>query len=251
MKYYYRQEVQYQDVDPDRRLRLYTLEEYLLGVAGKVADDLGFGIKYLYPQCLTWVLTHMSVLMSRLPGPTEILTIETWIESNAHMLSTRDYRLYVGEGDGKELIGCAKSVWAVLTLDTREIVNVFDQKVFQDGVDGEVLEMERAPQLRPIERLKSTLPNATFGSVDHKVHYSDCDYNRHCHSCNYLRIMMDAELPSFLDGGIRLDINYNKELHMGESMTTLYASIPDYVQYQQVDQDGRTSCTARITALKD
>ena len=40
MKYYYEFEVKYQDVDANRKLRLYVLENYLLEVAGKCADEL-------------------------------------------------------------------------------------------------------------------------------------------------------------------------------------------------------------------
>ena len=50
MKYKYEYEIKYQEVDFNRRLRLYVLENYLLETAGRVADELGFGIKYLYPE---------------------------------------------------------------------------------------------------------------------------------------------------------------------------------------------------------
>ena len=46
MKYRYNYIIPYQDVDASRRLRLYTMENYLLNVAGRVADEMGFGIPY-------------------------------------------------------------------------------------------------------------------------------------------------------------------------------------------------------------
>ena len=50
MKYRYNYIVPYQDVDATRRLRLYTMENYLLNVAGKVADEMGIGIPMLLPM---------------------------------------------------------------------------------------------------------------------------------------------------------------------------------------------------------
>ena len=44
MKYWYDYKIKYQEVDDRKKLRLYNLENYLLEVAGRVADDLGFGI---------------------------------------------------------------------------------------------------------------------------------------------------------------------------------------------------------------
>ena len=46
MKYNYEYEIKYQEVDGEKKLRLFNLENYLLEVAGTVADELGFGRKY-------------------------------------------------------------------------------------------------------------------------------------------------------------------------------------------------------------
>ena len=95
MKYYYEYTIRYQDVDDTKHLRWVALEEYLLEVAGTVADDLGFGIAVLHPRDLTWILTHLSVQMSYMPMPQDKVVFETWIEQNAHMLSTRAFRIYL------------------------------------------------------------------------------------------------------------------------------------------------------------
>ena len=115
MKYEYEYEIKYQEVDDRKRLRLYNLENYLLEVAGRVADQLGFGIQVLHPRFgianlhpigLTWILTRLSVEMDYLPTHNEHIVIETWIEQNIHMLSTRDYRLWLLTPDGeRRLIG--------------------------------------------------------------------------------------------------------------------------------------------------
>ena len=234
MKYRYEFEIQYQEVDMNRKLRLYTLENYLLNVAGRCADSLGFGVSYLSQQNLTWVLTRLSLEMSRMPVNCEKVVFETWIESNQHMLSTRDFRIYSGE----ELIGRAKSVWAVLDLTKREIVNCFDDPVFKGHVDGEVLEMVRIPRMLPI-----TEPD---GAVEHVIQYSDVDYNRHCNSCKYLEIMLDSRLPNFLDEPFRLDISYSKEVYLGDRLTTLFVEDEHSIHYAQKDVNSITCCAAKI-----
>lgn len=234
MKYNYEYEIKYQEVDDKKKLRLFNLENYLLEVAGTVADDLGFGIAALHPRGLTWILTRLSVEMYELPTHCEKIRFETWIESNAHMLSTRDYRIYSGE----KLIGQCKSVWAVLDMEKREIVNCFDDPIFKDCVDGEVIDMPRVRM--------TTIPEPT-GSAPHKIVYSDIDYNSHCNSCRYLQAMTDAYLPSYYGRKVRLDINYSKEAMLGETLTTHYLVTEDGVQYQQKNEAGETSCSAKIT----
>ena len=234
MKYSREFEIKYQEVDDRKKLRLFNLENYLLEVAGTVADELGFGIQVLHPQGLTWILTRLSVEMYELPGPCDKVRFETWIESNVHMLSTRDFRIYSGD----RLIGQCKSVWAVLDMEKREIVNLFDNPIFEGSVDGEVLDMPRVRM--------TTIPEPT-GCVPHKIVYSDLDYNRHCNSCRYLQAMTDAYLPDYYGKRVRLDINYSKEVGLGDELQTFYLVSEDGVQYQQKNQAGETNCSAKIT----
>lgn len=238
MKYSYDYEIKYQEVDGQKKLRLFNLENYLLETAGTVADQLGFGIANLHPIGLTWILTRLSIEMYELPTHCDPVRFETWIESNAHMLSTRNFRIYKKQADEWRLIGQCKSVWAVLDLQKREIVNVFDTPMFADCVDGEVIEMPRVRM--------TTIPEPT-GCVPHKVVYSDIDYNGHCNSCRYLQAMTDAYLPDYYGRKIRLDINYSKEAMFGEQLQTYYLVTPDGVQYQQKNSAGETSCSAKIT----
>ena len=248
MKYNYEFEIKYQEVDGRKRLRLFNLENYLLEVAGTVADELGFGIQVLHPRGLTWILTRLSVEMYELPTHCERVRFETWIENNVHMLSTRNYRIYAktdeevsGLVDEWKLIGQCKSVWAVLDLEKREIVNVFDDPIFEGAIDGEVLEMPRVRM--------TTIPEPT-GCAPHKIVYSDIDYNGHCNSCRYLQAMTDAYLPDYYGKTVRLDISYSKEAMLGETLQTNYLVMPDGVRYQQRNDNGETSCSAKITIVQ-
>lgn len=279
-KYRYTYEIQYQEVDANRRLRLYTLENYLLNVCGRASDEQGIGIRYLYPQGLTWIITSLSLEWSYLPTHGEFITIETWIEKEAHLLSVRNFRIYLLSPDTQKpqdgvvhesesvvpedavLIGQGKSVWAVLDLEKREIVNVFEQSVFQNVADGEELSMPRAERMRPI-----TEPTC---QSTRQICYSDVDYNNHCNSCKYLEIMLDTLFPSFsmppcsktassLESEIahqpvfqpmwRLDINYSKELHIGDDAITLVECNPTSLRYQIKNASGDTCCNSRITTL--
>ena len=264
MKYTYEYTIRYQDVDDTKHLRWVALEEYLLDVAGRVADDLGFGIAVLHPRDMTWIITHMSMLMRYMPMPQEQIVIETWIEQNAHMLSTRDYRIYLKpQADSSRqswrLIGEVKSVWAVLEMEKREIVNVFDDPIFEGCIDGEVLQMPRAARM-------VSLPDAPH--VPYRIRYSDLDYNRHCNSCKYLQAMLDTYLPETLVAwqlgqpkGLgtqqsaistqpwRLDIHYSREVYAGEQVTIAYQDDGDAVRYQLLNAEGLTSCSAALTQV--
>lgn len=234
MKYEYTYEMKYQESDAHKKTRLYHLEEYLLEVAGIVADQLGYGIATMHPRGLGWILTRLSLELYELPRHNDQIRFETWIECNAHMLSTRDFRLYKGD----QLIGICKSVWAVLDLEKRELVNIFDEPIFEGAIDGEVIDMPRVRM--------TTIPEPT-GIAPHKIVYSDIDYNGHCNSCRYLQAMLDAYLPDYYGKKVRLDISYSKEAMLGELMQIQYLVSDDDVQYQMKNEAGETSCSAKIT----
>lgn len=252
MKYRHTIIVPYQDVDASRRLRLYSMENYLLNIAGKVADEMGIGIPVLLPMNYTWIITHLNMEMLYLPKHGEEMIVETWIERNAHMLSVRDFRIYQPQADGTErLIGCAKTVWAVLDLTSREIVNIFDHDIFKDAVDGEALNMARAPRLRPIQLDDIEDEGGVAGEVLHEIQYSDVDYNCHCNSCKYLEWMVNAVQAFDNQKPFRLDINYVKELYQGDVMYTRFLKTENAVRYQQVDENGATCCSAMITQIEN
>lgn len=267
MKYTYEYTIRYMDVDDTKHLRWVALEEYLLEVAGTVADELGFGIAVLHPRDLTWIITHLALQMTYMPMPQDRIVIETWIEQNAHMLSTRDYRIYLidrcaqrektavlkeGSRENWRLIGECKSVWAVLNMEKREIVNIFDDPMFVGAVDGEVLPLPRAPRMM-------ALPEAP--RVPYTIRYSDLDYNRHFNSCKYLQAMLDAYLPSAFKGWMiglgkavsgeawRLDVHYSREVYFGEQITIAYQDEDDLIRYQLLNAEGLTSCSATLLKI--
>lgn len=252
--------IQYQDLDQNYRLRLYTLENYLLNTAGLVADRGGFGIRYLIKQNCTWVLTHLSMEISYLPTVDEELTIETWVEKNVHMLSMRYFRLYVNG----VLIGKVKSTWAIINMTDRTAQSIFDQPAFQNMAIGETVEIERAPRFMvfsPEERADSIASANTLGHRHHEVVYSDIDYNGHCNSCKYLEFMLNAcepvelkkELPSDVNAEktvtLRLDIKYAREIHRGEHVDIFYCRMPEEINYEIRTTEGDISCQARIARL--
>lgn len=248
MKYNFHFKIQYEEVDETRHLRLYNLEEYLLNVAGQAADMLGFGTFDLLPHNLTWILAHMNIEMKYLPIHGEEIRIETWVAENAHMLSRRDYRIYLEKSDRHELglISYVTSTWALLDLTSRTIANAFDMPMFEGSVDGEKIGMARAERMLPIKE--------PTGEHTHIVSYSDLDYNGHCNSCKYLQAMLNAKRLdlSAVDSGnkcVRIDINYQKEAKEGDAMRTLYIATDDKIQYQQVDADGKTNCSAAVKLI--
>lgn len=229
--------IQYQEVDEHKLLRLYTLENYLLNSAGLSADKHGFGVKYLFPQHLTWVLTNLSLQVKALPAPGDEMVVETWVQEHIHTLSVRNFRIYInGVKQGE-----ARSVWAILNTEDRTIQNVFDRPVFQLDEVGEKLDLPRlARHVEPMTPSKETF---------HRIAYSDIDYNGHCNSCKYLERMFDLQEPPVESLPLRLDLRYAKEVYKGDEIRISFANADGKYHYNLYSPHGELSCSATIATL--
>lgn len=233
--------IQYADTDASRHLRLSDLERYLLEAGGDSAERMGIGTNFLLEKYnCAWILTRMSVVADYLPCYQDKIVIETWVEKNAHSLSVRNYRIYIIKNEHEYLIASCNSVWTTLNLETRQV----DMAPFYDSrwegiVDGEILDIARAPRLGKIDNPTS--------EMTHRIVYSDLDYNNHCNSCNYLRFMLNACDKLTGTWPIRFDINYVKEVHKGEQTIVKVLEQDTGVQYCIMTETGEVSCTGMIS----
>jgi len=243
MKTRHKYTINYADTDASRHIRLCDLERYLLEAGGASADIMGFGTDYVLEKYNTaWVLTRLTVAMDYLPCYNDEVVIETWVETNAHMLSIRNYRIYLLKGDDEFLIGKSTSIWTLLNLTTRQVdVDAYNDSAWDGKVDGEKLDLPRAPRLGRIEEPSGTMP--------HTIRYTDLDYNQHCNSCKYLQFMLNACDALTTIYPIRLDINYVKEVHKGDTIAVDFAQSDNSVQYCILNPAGEVSCTAMLTKL--
>lgn len=209
----YTYKIQHQDVDGNRLLKPNLLENYLLNACGQQADALGIGYHYLLAQNKAWVLVHFSLEMDSIPTVDDVMEVDTWICGFAHMLSPRSWTISL---NGKE-IGRAHSVWTVMDLNTREMVNVFDQPAFANVPVRPQVELKpspRVPVLTPDMAMRIA-PDSIIQTAQHEVVYSDIDYNGHCNSCKYVEMMLNV-CPDVTKEFMGFHINYLKEAYLGE-----------------------------------
>lgn len=239
--------IQYQEVDGNRKLRLYTLENMILNSASVSADQTGFGIKYLLKQNCTWVLTNLSLEVYYLPTSREHIRIDTWVENARHMLSVRNFKVWLTkDGEPDQLIAQARSVWAVINLNDRTIQNVFDQEVFTSYQYGEHIDIPSARRMAALSDEQTTL-------VQHPIVYSDIDYNGHCNSCKYLEFMLNANFPQCLNGRFRLELKYAKEMYKDDVANITYwhpEQDPQSVRYELKNAAGESTCSAYLYAIE-
>lgn len=223
--------------DAHGEMSMASLETRLIVAATRHADMLGIGYRDLMRDRNVWVLSRMSVEVSRMPGILDTYSIATWIESYSRHISYRNFALLDGEGNP---IGYARSLWTCINIDTRRPSSLHQ-------LDAE---LERDCPIAPIPRLGAVGGDECLhGKVSFT--YSDIDFNRHVNSARYVERIADLFDLVWHDRNRiqRLDIAYLRETHCADNVEAVYCQDGDRVDVDINGSDGVTMCRARLTIV--
>lgn len=209
------------ECNPEQRMPLTLLINRLIEVATLHANQIGIGYAFLVRESQTWVLSRVAVEMKRYPGVNENYSISTWICSVSRLFSERDFQI---KGEGGEVIGHARTVWAVINTDTRQVGDISRigwVKAIIPECECPVDKPSRPrPVLRPAEA-DEVLPG--YRESKYRFQYTDIDFNRHVNSSRYIELLLNQWSLDFHDANrlIRFEIAYVHEAHYDMEATLL------------------------------
>ena len=206
----YRFRVEPQEVDFTRCATLPSLGSALLNVAGVDAHTKGFGIDVLHADNHSWVLSRMAMEIDRRPPQYTDYTIATWINEYGRVLSTRNFTLCDAAGGE---FGRAVTQWAMLDLTNRTAVDL--SHVGDAHADAVV---DCPPPTEKPRKIRAIAPTR---QVEHRVVYSDIDFNRHVNTMRYIEMMCDLLPLAWITGpeAVRIDLHFLHECRYGELLT--------------------------------
>lgn len=203
----FRYKVDPQRVDFTQRASVSSVCDIILEAAGEDAHRRGFGIDVLAGRNLGWVLSRMCVELDRMPVQYSEFTLHTWISDYNRLASTRNFTLTDDEG---RVFGRAVSQWCMLDLASRMPADLSTIARMHDGV------VVDAPS--PCERPRRIGTVESDPVAEHRVAYSDIDFNRHMNTMRYVDIACDTlpiDMIEHLDA-VRLDMNFMRESRYGD-----------------------------------
>lgn len=200
-------------VDFTGRIFMGVLGNHLLNAAGNHSQKRGWGIGALNETSHTWVLSRLSVEMTRMPEQFQHCTVKTWVESVMRLFTNRNFAILDSEG---QPMGYARSVWAMIDLGTRlpcDLLSLYDGDILNYVVPEEdnVCPIEGHGRFRFRDaRLVRTID----------TYYSDVDINGHINSIKYMEHILDLFGNGDFERGIRrFEIAYKAESYMGDRLS--------------------------------
>lgn len=223
-------------------LSLSVMANHLLNCAGKNAEENGFGIDYLNEHHYTWVLSRLVMEFDEMPHQYESFSIDTWVESVMTLFSGRNFAMRRADGT---TFGHARSIWAMIDLDTRQPANLL---TLRDGIMTQYINTELPC---PIDGPGRIRVNADAPAQSFTVRFSDIDINVHLNAVRYIEHILDLfTLDKFREKRIRrFEIAYMSEALFGEVLD-LYIDSDDAADIHQVEirkhESGDVICRAKI-----
>lgn len=233
-------------VDFTGKLFMGVLGNHLLNSAGFHATERGFGIAEMNESNYTWVLSRLAVEMMDMPSEYETFSVDTWIENVYRLFTDRNFTIYGKDG---KVYGYARSVWAMINLDTRKPADLL-------ALHGqELVDYIETDKICPIEkpgRIKVTqqMPLRTM-----EVYYNDIDINGHVNSIKYIEHILDL-FPKqwFAEKKVaRFEMAYVAESYYGDTLSFFRDEVDEGIYDIEVrknvgsDQpEGEVVCRSKI-----
>lgn len=178
-------------------------------VATEHANALGIGYATLITKGMGWVLSRVSIEMTRFPGINEEYTFATWIESYNRYFSERNFRI---SGRNGETLGYIRSVWAAMSYETRTLadLNTIGEEAFPTADVPCPIDKTLRPGIIPED---CRVEEYTF-------RYCDLDFNRHVNTVRYIELVLDYWPLEHFEKvqPFRFDILFHQECHYGETV---------------------------------
>lgn len=206
----YSYRIEPQEVDFTLRATIPALGSAVLNTAGTDAHGKGFGVDALNADNHSWVLSRIAFEFDSRPAQYADYTVATWISDYGRVLSTRNFVL--SDAEGHEF-GRAVSQWAMIDLASRAAV---DLSWVGDAHADAIVDVP-PPAAMP-RKIRAVEPSVV---CEHKVVYSDIDFNRHVNTMRYIEMMLDMlPIERLTDGApMRFDIHFMKECRYGQTLT--------------------------------
>lgn len=201
--------------DVNGRLSWSILGNRLLRVAELSAKSHKFGFDDMKTQRHAWVLSRLAVEMHRMPRTGTAYSVSTWVTRLYRQFTDRLFA--IADAESNKPLGYARSVWALIDLDTRRPCDL-------SGAEGSDLIREAIVD-RDVPIAGPSRLRADGGEVvaTQRVAYSQVDVNGHLNSIEYLRATIDAlyATPAFAlsvkdNPATRVELAFSNETRLGE-----------------------------------
>lgn len=219
-----------------QELSLPLLIRQIIDVAVEHANQLHVGYSDLLGINALWVLSRVTLQISRMPRIEERYTLVTWVESFRRISSHRNFMLLDGSGTP---IAYARTLWVGIDKDTRRPADLTSLIEGRDFTSPRQVPFAEAPKLKEFTEVTDLEP--------YRFVTSDIDFNRHVNTARYIELIVNQWSVDYYDrhSVTEFDITFRHEAHYGDK-TAIRISRGAREARLQLDGEDKCYCIAAI-----
>lgn len=227
--YQFSSRVRYSEVNSEKILTLPALLDYLQDCCTFQSEELGVGVDYLADNHAAWVLSSWQIRICRYPEFGEQITVSTWAYDFKGFYGYRSFKV---EGEDKELLAYANSLWVFMDTDTMR-----PMRINQKMIDVYLPQMAEIIGTDWGDR-KLQVPEGGTAGKPIRVQRCHIDTNHHVNNGKYVQ-MAEEFLPEDFEVG-ELRVEYKKAAVLGDVLTPVYCVNENQVTVTLADEAGKT-----------
>lgn len=227
------------DFDRFENIQPSSVLDLFQDVAGHHADILGIGRDKMLERNLVWVLTRVKYQVVKPPELYSKVRVTTRPLSPSKLIFQRDYII---DSESGELLIRGTSDWVFMDINTRSFASVGALYPYDENEETPRSFTEKMKKLRDFE---------AEGDGYHVVpSYFDLDMNGHVNNTKYANFVINFLSPSEKEIIDTLQIDYHREVKMGENLTLYRKDSDDGVLIKGVNGDGERMFSCSVTFKK-
>ncbi len=229
------------ECNAQRQMPITLIAQRVIEIATEHANILGVGYSDMIKFNSGWVLSRMSIEMTRYPGVNEEYSLITWIEGFNRLYSERNMEIQDGNG---ETIGYVRTIWVAIDMDTRRPSDLSNISWLAETINDRPCPIAKQSRLMPVKDEDATI------MVQHQFRVTDIDFNRHVNSVRYMDALLNQwNLEHFDNNDIaRFEIQYLHETHFGDN-AVVKSKVADNVAESEISVGENASCRAKISFI--
>lgn len=223
--------------DAAQRMPLSLVARHVIEVATEHANAWGAGYAELITHNEAWVLSRLTIEMTRYPGINEEYELTTWVEGFNRHFSERNAEIKDGKGN---IIGYVRSIWFAINIDTRQPADLSRLRVIADNVGDRPCPIAKQSRLRPVSNPYST--------DSYRFRYSDIDFNRHVNTVRYMELILNQWDMEWYDRHeiSRFEMAFLHEARFGTDVTVPVEKLDDNTYAAEILSNREAICRSKI-----
>lgn len=212
--YTFDSKVRYSETDTEGKLSVKALVNYLQDCSTFQSSEIGYGVDYLFPRGLAWVVSFWQIDIIKYPRLCDRITIGTMPYMFKGFIG---YRNFYMKDEKDEYLVKATSIWTLLDMTTGRPTRPTEEHVKAYPVE-EKLDMEYLSR-------KIAIPEKLRRCEDIEIKKYHLDTNQHVNNGQFIAMATD-QLENERDV-TRIRVEYKRQAHLGDILIPYIGDIDD------------------------